>query len=193
MEDQTFEDTLESLKDENDDVKAQLKVLYDIVSKHQMKNKLRRIKEYDKAQLKENEPFTKHYHTRLKELQDIRRSELNAGDMGRFYMLTYCLEQDTGLIFDPYTGIPLNKTKMCEVCCEDRKHWNEYLQRLIDAGLIIVNENDGKPLYFVNKKFAFNGYSRLNVNYNINNINITNSVVGGDFSVNQTNDAKLST
>lgn len=166
----------------------QIDKLYNVIADKQRKNKERRIKEYEKNQFKEHDPFVKSYPNEGMSLFDLKeQKKLSNADMGRIWELSQFLEPDTSLLVNPNNGYPLNKTNMCKFIREPRQHFDKDLQRLIDLDIVIVRkDNANKDIFFMNNKYVFNGFSRAKVSYTINNVFVNNGTIEGNVIQNVT-------
>ena len=67
----------------------QIDKLYNVIADKQRKNKERRIKEYEKNQFKEHDPFVKSYPNEVMSLFDLKeQKKLSNADMGRIWELS---------------------------------------------------------------------------------------------------------
>lgn len=164
MNAETLMDTLEAIRENQEEQKAQIDFLQELNYKKDAAAMANRRKHQQKKDSMERDLFIKHYVEGSTELLDARkRGDISFSDLGKFTALCAFIQQDTTIIAHPVTRKPMNITDMANELGDYKQNLGPTLSKLIRFGLIIVREIEGAEVYCVNEKYAFNGPNRKSV------------------------------
>ena len=158
-------DRILELESELDIEKQRTQDALNQVADTEMKNRLRRLEEYEKCNQKEAKTvFNKVFPGGIEMLKDLLRKEkkLTPADVCSLLLMTDCIEKDTNYLIDK-GGRYLNKEQIAKKIGEDKSNFNSKMKKLIENRIIFEDDLGGKKkAYRVSDMIFYNGKNRTN-------------------------------
>lgn len=166
MEEQTYEDTLASIKahyekelEDRDKLREENDILWNRLG--YADTELRSYRYRDKMKIRDMEKMTyfiKVFPDGLKRLTDKNISDSALGVLTR---LSSRLEQDTGILIDE-NGKYMNKAALARVLGKDKSNFNKELLNLLEIGAVQIKKKGKQVCYQLNDLCFYNGINRAN-------------------------------